>query len=136
MPEIRVARIEHKRWTFEVNVDTVEAVLRHDLRHRIHEVRNACGLHQRKVLSAAAQRDQHLLSLALQPRDVVFHLRQIEARPHMQLQSAFCRLMIHVGKGHNDHIPLRRNIAQPEYRSPGAAPRPVPDQFVPVLGSH
>jgi hypothetical protein len=33
MPEIRVARIEHERWTFDVNVDTVEPVLRHNLRH-------------------------------------------------------------------------------------------------------
>ena len=91
------------------------------------------GFDQREVLSAAAERDQDLLSLALQPRDVVFHLRQIEARPHMQLHCALCRLMIHVGKRHDDHIPLRRHIAQPEYRSFWSAPRPVPDQLCPFL---
>ena len=133
MPEVRVSRVQRQRGALKVNVDSVKAVLRFDLRYRVHEIGNACLLVEREILTATAERDQHLLPLALQPRNIVFHLREVQPRPHVHLHRALRRLMIHVCERNDDHIPLRRNISQAQDRSSGSASRPVPDQFVPVL---
>src|SRR6185437_15952342 len=80
----------------------------------------------------ASERDQHLLALALEPGNVLFHLRQIDIGPHMQLQRPLRGLMVHVGEGHDDDIPLWRHIAQREDGPVGTAAGPVADELVSV----
>jgi hypothetical protein len=48
--EVAVARREHQRWRFKIQVDAIEAVFSYNPAHARHEYRNARGLIKREKL--------------------------------------------------------------------------------------
>src|SRR6185369_3253741 len=77
--EVGVAGVDGERGTFEIDVNAVEPVFADDACDGGDEVGHTLGVCQGEVLPSAAERDHDLLALTLEPGDVGFVLRGVEA---------------------------------------------------------
>src|SRR5450759_1825715 len=79
MLKVRVSGVDGERRAFEVDVDTVEAVLGDNAGDRGDEVRSALRIGEREVLAAATEGNHDLLALALQVGNAGLELFGIES---------------------------------------------------------
>src|SRR5436309_1088335 len=112
MFEVSVSGVDRKRRTLEVDVDAVESILADDACNRRYVIWNAVRISKREVLTAAAQRNHHLLALGLQVSDISLKLCGIESGRCMELHGPFRRVLVWGRKRDNDHVPLGRHLEQ------------------------
>src|SRR4051794_16645727 len=117
MSEIHISGFDRERGAFEIDVDPVETVLRDDARYRGNVVRNALRVGEGEVLAAATKGDHDLLALALQIRNVALELLGIETGRCVKLHGPFRRVLVRGGESDDDHVPLRRDLAERECRT-------------------
>src|SRR5664279_6503283 len=89
MLKVRVSGVDGERRAFEVDVDTVEAVLGDNAGDRGDEVRSALRIGEREVLAAATEGNHDLLALALQVGNVGLELFGIESGGCVELHGPF-----------------------------------------------
>src|ERR1700727_1964168 len=111
MFEVCVSGIDGERGAFKVDIDAVEAIVRDDAGDRGDVVWNAVWIGKREVLAAAAEGDHDFFALALQVGNVGFELRGVEPGRSLELHRSFGRVLIRCRKGNDDHVPLRRDLA-------------------------
>ena len=83
---------------------------------------------ERNVHAAAAERNHHLLSLALQVGDVGFELLGIKPGGRVELHRPFRRILFRRGEGDDDDVPLRRDLAERQAGTRTAVAGPVADE--------
>ena len=101
-----------ERRAFEIDVDAVEAVVRHDAAYGGDEILSGIGSVKRHVDAAAAERYEHLPALALQVGDVRFELGGIKTGWSVELERALRGVLFRRGEGHDDDVPLGRDVLQ------------------------
>src|SRR4051794_30289742 len=114
MFEIRVSGFNRERGAFEIDIYPIETILGDDARYRGNVVRNALRVGEREVLAAATERDHDLLALALQVSNIALELLGIQAGRRVKLHGPFRRILVRCRESDDDHVPLRRDLAERE----------------------
>ena len=117
MFEVGVPRIDGERGALEVDVDAVEAVVVDDLRNGGDVDRHTSGVGEGEVLTATAERDHHLLALALQVCDVGLELLGVQTGGRVEVHRPFGSVLVGRGEGDDDDVPLRGDVAEREVAS-------------------